>query len=128
MCYTVGMSFLRSKAGSWGCLILWMGLIFWLSSMPDLKSGFQPLWDLVLRKFAHAAEYAILGWLAYRTCRSGGRSRCLSLVLSALIGVVYAASDEYHQTFVPGRHGAVIDATLDSFGVLLGAAIAHRKD
>ncbi len=119
--------FIRSRKGAWSALIVWMALIFTLSSIPDLSSGLQPMWDLVLRKFAHAGEYAILGWLAYRALTVSGVPRTRALWLAVLIGVAYAASDEFHQTFVPGRHGAVIDATLDSFGVLLGALVVHRR-
>jgi len=121
------MQFLRSKTSSWTALIVWMALIFTLSSIPDLSSGLQPMWDLVLRKFAHAGEYAILGWLAYRALAASGVAKARALWLGVLIGVLYAVSDEYHQTFVPGRHGAIIDATLDSFGVLFGALVAHKR-
>jgi len=118
---------MRRFSIAWLPLLVWMALIFTLSSIPDLSSGLQPMWDLVLRKSAHAGEYAILGWLAYRALVSSGVSRTRALWLAVLIGAAYAASDEFHQTFVPGRHGAVIDATLDSFGVLFGVLIGHKR-
>ncbi len=120
------MEFLRSKASAWVALVVWMAIIFTFSSIPDLRSGLQPMWDLVLRKFAHAGEYAILGWLAYHALRMSGVPRGRAAVYAVLFGVLYAASDEFHQTFVPGRHGAVIDVTLDSFGVMFGAMVHHR--
>jgi VanZ family protein len=104
-----------------------MMLIFTLSSIPDLRSGLQPMWDLVLRKCAHAAEYAILGWLSYRAFVMSGMSRNRALIFSIVLSVLYAASDEYHQRFVPGRHGAVMDAALDSFGVCVGILMNYRR-
>ncbi|MFH0829130.1 MAG: VanZ family protein [Candidatus Kerfeldbacteria bacterium] len=120
------MNIVCSRPLSWIAVVLWMALIFWLSSIPDLRSGLQPMWDLVLRKIAHAGEYAILGWLAYRACAMNRVSRNRALVFSVVLCVLYAASDEYHQTFVPGRDGNVLDTTLDSFGVTLGASIGYR--
>lgn len=84
------------------------------------------MWDLVLRKLAHAGEYAVLGWLSYRACTINGTSRNRALVFGVALGVLYAISDELHQRFVPGRQGAVIDIMLDSFGVLLGALARYR--
>lgn len=118
----------RTAVVSWIPVVLWMGVIFLLSSIPDLKSGMQPLWDLILRKFAHAGEYAILGWLAYRALVVSGVPRHRAVAVGIVFGALYAASDEFHQTFVPGRHGAVIDATIDLFGVLFGVLMGRRRD
>lgn len=116
----------RTRAIAWLELVLWMGLIFALSAIPDLSTGLQPLWDLVLRKFAHAAEYLVLGWLVVRAFERSGAKRGWAVFFGTLLGIVYAATDEYHQTFVLGRHGAVLDATIDSFGVLLGSLVRFR--
>ena len=72
-------------------------------------------WDQVLRKVAHTAEYAILGALLVR---APGRA------LPAIgLGVLYAASDEIHQTFVSGRHGAPVDVAIDAVGVAIGIVL-----
>ena len=120
------MNVFRSRPISWITVVLWMALIFWLSSIPDLRSGFQPLWDLVLRKFAHAGEYAVLGWLSYRAFAINGVSRNRAVAYAVAIGVLYAASDEYHQTFVPGRNGAFLDASVDAWGALVGVLVRVR--
>jgi VanZ family protein len=97
--------------------VLWAGLIFALSSVPDLGTGLGG-WDLVLRKAAHAAEFAVLGFLLLRAI---GRE------LPALaLGIAYAASDEVHQSYVPGRLGSVWDFLLDSAGVALGILLLRR--
>ncbi|MEP6910593.1 MAG: VanZ family protein [Actinomycetota bacterium] len=101
----------------WLPVIAWAAVIFALSSIPNLSTGLG-LWDTILRKGAHTAEYAILGALLLRAL---GRN---SLALAA--GVVYAASDEFHQHFVRGRHGSPIDVAIDTVGITIGLLLYHR--
>jgi VanZ family protein len=101
----------------WLPVLLWAALIFTLSSVPDLSSGLGG-WDLFLRKAAHVTEYAILALLL---------ARALHREVPALVlGVLYAASDEFHQSFVRGRHGAPLDVAIDSVGLLIGV-LAWRR-
>lgn len=102
---------------SWAPVVLWAAVIFAFSSIPSLGTGLGT-WDLALRKLAHVTEYAILGALLQRAL---GRPE-----LSILAGSLYAASDEIHQSFVRGRHGAWYDVVLDSVGVMIGV-IAWRR-
>ena len=95
--------------------MVWAGVIFALSSIPHLGTGLGT-WDYVLRKCAHATEYAILALLLLRA--TGSFAWAWSLA------VVYAASDEIHQTFVPGRHGSPVDVAIDAAGAALGLAAA----
>ena len=104
------MAFSRALS-LWLPVVAWAGLIFVLSSIPDLGTGLGT-WDLVLRKIAHAAEYAVLGFLLLRAL--GRESAALA------VGIAYAASDELHQHFVPGRQGSPLDVLLDSVGVAVG--------
>lgn len=103
-----------------------MGLIFVLSGIPDLRSGFQPLWDLVLRKFAHAAEYVVLAVLIRRAVRLHGLGAGWAGVAALALTIVYALTDELHQRFVPGRHGALADVGVDALGAALGLAVISR--
>ena len=99
---------------NWLPVVAWAALIFTFSAIPDLSTGLGG-WDLVLRKIAHALEYAVLGALLLRaTGRSG---------VAFLIGVLYAMSDEFHQTFVPGRVGAAHDVLIDAVGLAIGIAL-----
>ncbi len=101
----------------WAPVVVWAAVIFALSSVPDLGTGLGN-WDLMLRKLAHAAEFALLGALLLRAL---GDAR------SALAaGVAYAISDEVHQHFVPGRLGSPLDVAIDSVGVLLGVVLWQR--
>jgi len=98
----------------WAPVVVWAAVIFVFSSVPDLGTGLGT-WDLVLRKLAHTAEYAILGALLVRaTGRSG---------LALAIGTLYAVSDEVHQVFVAGRHGSPIDVAIDAVGIAIGIAL-----
>lgn len=101
-----------------------MALIFVLSAQPDLDSGLGTL-DLVLRKLAHAAEYALLTLAWAWALRPATR---LSAPLGALIALLYAATDEYHQTFVAGRSGSATDVLVDAIGVGIALALLryHR--
>jgi VanZ family protein len=101
----------------WAPVLLWAGVIFALSSVPDLGTGLGT-WDLVLRKLAHATEYGVLGALLLRA---------LDQELPALaLGIAYASSDELHQHFVRGRTGAPLDVLIDAVGVAIGVK-AWRK-
>jgi VanZ family protein len=101
----------------WLPVVAWAALIFALSSIPSLSSGLGT-WDLVLRKLAHATEYAVLGGLLLRAL---GRE-----LPAFALGVAYAASDELHQAFVEGRHGAPRDVAIDAAGVLIGILLVRR--
>ena len=101
----------------WAPVVLWAAVIFALSSVSDLGTGLGT-WDLVLRKLAHAAEFAVLGALLLRALRDERAA------LAA--GIAYAATDEVHQHFVPGRVGSPVDVAIDAVGVALGLLLWRR--
>ena len=77
--------------------------------------------DHPLRKTAHAGEYAILALLAAGACIAESRRNIRNeILLPWLTASIYAASDEFHQLFVPGRSGQISDVILDSAGALAG--------
>lgn len=99
----------------------------------------------ILRKGAHVAEYAVLGGLLLlcmrqylpgnmegsgnpgisgnaQTCGKAGIFGKYQVSAAFVMGALYAASDEYHQTFVPGRSGEIRDVCIDSMGVAVGIA------
>lgn len=105
-----------------------MGVIYFLSSQPDLKSGFETWLDFVLRKLAHIAEYGILTFLAWQAASDGRRKKSFGyLIIAIIFSVFYAASDEYHQLFVVGRSGSPIDILIDSAGIAISGMIIYRK-
>jgi hypothetical protein len=99
---------------AWLPAVAWAALIFTLSSVPDLGTGLGG-WDLVLRKLAHAAEYAILGVLLLRALEHAWGAFWLT--------TAYAVTDEIHQMFVPGRLGSPLDVAIDAAGAAVGIAL-----
>lgn len=79
--------------------------------------------DHPIRKTAHASEYAVLGGLLLCMYASYLPKNKRTVLLAVLTGVLYAAGDEFHQLFVPGRSGQVSDVLLDSAGVFVGAGV-----
>ena len=102
----------RSRAISlWLPVVMWAAVIFALSSVPSLSSGLGG-WDYVLRKCAPKTEYAVLAALLYRA---------LERELPAFLATVaYAATDEFHQHFVRGRHASAVDVAIDAVGATIG--------
>lgn len=95
-----------------------MGLIFFLSAQPDLGTGIEG-WDVVLRKLGHMAVFGAL-FLALLYALPGRPAT------AAAIAVLYAISDEWHQTFTGGRHGSPVDVLIDGVGVGAAWLLAAR--
>ncbi len=95
-----------------------MALIYYLSAQPDLDSGLGTV-DTVARKAVHMAEYGAL-YLLWRRATGQG-------AMAAAIAVAYAVTDEYHQTFVDGRHGTPVDVAIDAAGVTIAAAVTASR-
>jgi glycopeptide antibiotics resistance protein len=98
-----------------------------------LKPGMSPraIWIIlvVTRKCAHVTEYAVLALLLWRALRSIQvlRTKTLTIFGAVLLGcALFAASDEFHQTFVKSRTPSVRDVLLDIAGALLGLLIGAR--
>lgn len=100
-----------------------MTLIFVLSATPDLSSGLGT-WDLVLRKLAHVTIFGVL-WITLARAMRWRRP-----LLAAAVAIVYAISDELHQSFVQGRHGSPVDVAIDTLGIglaVLAWILATRR-
>jgi VanZ family protein len=103
-----------------------------------LKPGMtqQNIWviNVFMRHCAHVGEYAVLAFLMWRALRWGTSA---SMRMPTLCGVIllgcalFAASDEFHQTFVKSRTPSVRDVLLDvtgaSFGLLIAVSFASRR-
>ncbi len=102
----------------WLPVIIWCGVIYFFSDQPYLKSDLSSETDLALRKLTHIAEYAILTFLLFRAYfRSNGFSKKKSVSSAIIFALIYSLTDEYHQTFVPGREGCLRDIVIDSLGI-----------
>ena len=104
----------RDTMARWLPPLAVMALIWFLSDQPDLKSGLDSTLDLVLRKLAHMT---VFGALLVAWWRAAGPR------IAVVVTLAYAAIDEWHQTRVPGRHGAVTDWVIDAAGAGIAAAL-----
>ena len=109
----------------WAPPLALMAVIFALSAQPDLSSGLGTA-DLILRKLAHMAEYGLLVFLWWRALSDVAPAR-LAVGLALAISILYAATDEYHQSFVEGRHGTPVDVLIDSVGMAAVAWLLLRR-
>lgn len=96
-----------------------MAVIFYLSAQPNLDSGLGTI-DTVGRKLVHFGEYALLCALWWRALAPGLGGRRAALVAFA-ISSLFAASDEFHQSFVETRNGSPIDWVIDTAGAATAA-------
>ncbi|MBI5056446.1 MAG: VanZ family protein [Nitrospirae bacterium] len=96
-----------------------MGLIFYLSSrsfhLPKLPTNFD--------KIVHIGIYLPLAFLFYLSLNRSGIKRYV-FAAAVLLTLLYGVSDEFHQSFVPGRDSSFGDALADFTGALLGSFAA----
>lgn len=112
---SAGLKFLKF----WFPVILYSGIIFYVSAQPYLKT---PLPGMQFDKVLHFLEYMPFGFLSargiYRTKPSVSGRNLLGLVV--FISCLYGVSDEFHQSFVPGRFVALGDVAVDTVGGSIG--------
>jgi VanZ family protein len=109
----------------WAPPVVLMAVIFDLSAQTDLNSGLGTL-DFIGRKIIHASEYALLTFLWWRALRTiAAPQRAIALAFAIAVG--YAATDEFHQHFVSGRHGTPVDVCIDAAGAALAATFLQRR-
>ena len=109
-----------------GLLILvWASIIFGLSAMPGSVHHYYNLVYLLERKTCHIIEYFILtSLLSFYFSLSYNQKK--TLIFSIILALLYAMSDEWHQTFVFGRTGKVEDVFIDLIGILLATFLILR--
>lgn len=120
---------LRQVVG-WLLVALWMGLIFYMSSQPSPPRLPEPLLHTIAAKLLHVGEYAVLALLLLRAQRSSGAlpgTHSRAIAIAALLSVLYAISDEFHQSFVPNRHPSPFDVLIDALGASLALGLTWRS-
>jgi VanZ family protein len=105
--------------------LLWLPPIAYMVAVFALSAQSNPLplvtehvWD----KLLHLFEYSGLALLLARALAGEGLSWRAAFLAAALVASAYGVTDEYHQSFVPGRETSVLDWTADSIGALAGAS------
>lgn len=134
---------------AWLPAFAWMAVIFVMSAMPGEQSGEQSglivrmilavhrlffgeaqlspdileLLHTLIRKAAHMTEYAVLACLYLHALKKTGANR--PSLWAIVLCVLYAASDEFHQAFVPDRGPSPVDVVIDVAGGSIGLAFAR---
>ena len=100
--------------------MLVMGIIFLASSTPAKDLPNYGLWDTVVKKGGHITGYFLLSLAMLRGMRCSNHKTVLAALGFVLL---YAASDEFHQAFIPGRHSTAVDVGIDMIGAILSACL-----
>lgn len=122
-------------------VLLWMLLIFFLSSLDSNESSKQSglivnilsnilhinnieALSIIIRKIAHLSEYFILGLLVYNMISKYKKRTYIAVIIC----ILYAISDEFHQSFIPGRSCQTLDIAIDIIGSNLGILLLFLKN
>lgn len=138
---------MTNKIAAWTAVVAWMALIFILSHQPaavssglssgitefllgllkgvfpDSNAGIDKLHTFV-RKNAHFTAYFFLAVLLVNAFGKWRKLTGRALLVSFLVAVLYAASDEFHQLFIDGRSGELRDVAIDSAGAAVGVLLS----
>ena len=109
-------------------VLAWAGLLFWLSAQPGStyqKIGTASVTHIPGRDYiVHFCLYAVFGGLLWLWARSGMRiSKPIAAAVAVGFAVLYGVSDEWHQSFVPGRSPDARDVLADAAGALVAVLV-----
>lgn len=112
-----------TKIIDWLALVGYCALIFWLSAQEKLPVpqvfNFQD-------KLIHAVAYFVMGGFSWRAFRHLGLQSGQLALLIVVFCSVYGGTDEWHQSFVPGRSSSIWDWLADTFGAVLAARLLPK--
>ena len=111
----------RKVVSAWGPMVLCMVAIYWLSAQSSLPR------DPILGdadKLHNTFAYIALAWAALRGARTAPLFRWNPYYQSFVLAALFGASDEYHQSFVPGRQMDIMDWLADLAGILVALALS----
>jgi VanZ family protein len=122
--YFPDMKNLRIQLRRWLPAVFMMGIIFWFSSQPSSHLPNFDWADQIVKKGGHMLGYALLA-LSYWHALGGKPSNRRP---AWLLAILYAATDEYHQSFVTGRYPSAQDVLFfDNLGILIALLFIGRK-
>jgi len=120
------MKTVKIELRRWTPAILIMTVIFIASSTPGNDIPGFGGWDTIVKKGAHMAGYALLAMTYLHALSISAKTNRLVFIIAILLAALYAATDEFHQSFTPGRHPSIGDVGIDALGALIGTAIWAR--
>jgi VanZ family protein len=114
------MSKTTSILRHWGLALLMMAIIFGFSSIPAVELPNFGLVDLLVKKGGHAFGYGLLALTFVRGLKGESQNIYSRWLYAAwVMAVLYSATDEFHQSFTPGRHPEVTDMMIDASGAAI---------
>ena len=130
----------------WIALLVWVGVIFFFSTdsfsssdtsrilmpvlkflLPSLSPEHLQTAHIVCRKAGHVLEYFVLGVLAWRAVTASPAGWLRPELFTIALVLAVALSDEFHQSFMPSRTGALADVGFDLFGGIMGLFLMMRR-
>lgn len=105
-------------------LLAYSSLIYWLSDQSSLPA---PLLFSHQDKLIHAVAYGVMGWLSWRCFSNFLDRRFLLIATASFYCIIFALSDEWHQSFVPGRSADIYDWFADAIGSCLVIILLSKK-
>jgi len=137
---------IRTILWGWGPVLGMMALLFVASAQPKYEppggsdtvyfSGVVPVfpdgWDFLIKKSSHVLVYGLFAVLTQRALLLHGWAVQRAAVMAVLLVVGYALTDEFHQSFTPGRRASFLDIGFDTLGalvavLLVGYLLARRQ-
>lgn len=115
----------RATLLRWLPAIVWMVVIFVLSSVSGLRVSDDAAVDRPVRATAHLLAFGTLAALLLLALVGRARPRVWHVATAYALTIIYAASDEIHQAFVPGRTGRAQDVAIDAIGAAAGLSFAY---
>jgi len=114
------------RLSAWAPVLAWMGLIFWLSSQPNVPTLSVGWLDQAAKNGGHMALYFVLALLLDRAWRQEAMWPHARVPAVLVIALLYALSDEWHQSFVPGRSPSLADVGFDMAGAALALWVREK--
>jgi len=110
----------------WGPVFVWAGVIFAFSSYAT-KQASEIYWqDFIVKKTAHVIEYGVFATLLYRAFINSGIEKVRAGYTAIVLAALYGISDEFHQSFTPGREPTLRDTIFDTIGAILAIYIVWK--
>lgn len=111
----------------WFPPLMWMGIIYFMSSQKSVSITSNPTAEFVTFKTLHMIEYAFLFFLFYRAFHSLKNAQEYFFALySFAIAISYSVTDELHQLLIPTRQGRIRDILFDMVGMLIMYGIIRK--
>jgi len=107
--------------------LIWMGVIFYMSSQRSITMTKNVTTDFVTFKTLHMIEYAFLFFLFYRAFQSIKlMKKNICGLYAFFMAMFYSLTDEFHQLYIPTRNGRLRDVLFDIAGMLVMYGIIRK--